>query len=196
MTTSHSRRCWNTLHMYEADLIWVWIGWGVSIIACSMIQVSYQENLLLLPLWLWAQSYIRFGLSSWPIATIEHTETHYICMKMILMTTSHSRRCWNTIYIYMYDNVLIWVWSGWVVLTITYNMIQVRSEKPSESPSPRSSLIAYIRMELHPYDQWPLLKVMKHLIYIKKTWYEYEVDGMPQPNATEETPNGSWILYT
>jgi len=30
----------------------------------------------------------------------------------------------------------------------------------------RSLRAYYIRLELHPYDLWPWLKVMKHLIYI------------------------------
>jgi hypothetical protein len=39
MATNNSRRCWNTLYMYEADLLWVWFGWAASIITYNMIHL-------------------------------------------------------------------------------------------------------------------------------------------------------------
>ena len=39
MATNNSRRCWNTLYMYEADLLWVWFGWVASIITYNMIHL-------------------------------------------------------------------------------------------------------------------------------------------------------------
>jgi hypothetical protein len=84
MTTSHSGRCWNKLYMYEVDLIWVWSGWGASIITYSMLQVRDQVNLLLLP-----------------------CETKHISgWGCVLMTTSHSGRWRNALYIYEVD--LLW----------------------------------------------------------------------------------------
>jgi len=71
MTTSHSGRCWNAWYMYDIDLIWVWSGWGASIITYSMLQVRETLLLLLLPQWF---------ISGWGC---------------VLMTTSHSGRCWT-----------------------------------------------------------------------------------------------------
>ena len=51
MTTSHSRRYWNTLCMYEVDLPRGWTGLGAPIITYFIIQVRNQEKeTLLLPL--------------------------------------------------------------------------------------------------------------------------------------------------
>jgi len=52
ITTSRCSRWWNALYIYELDLLWVWTGWGASIITYIIIQVRNQENhlLLLLPL--------------------------------------------------------------------------------------------------------------------------------------------------
>jgi hypothetical protein len=86
MATSHSRHCWNTLYIYEADLMWVWSGRGSLIKPKNMIQerIVIGENLLLLlpSLWLWDQEHIKLGLH-------------------ILMTPSHSGWCWNTIHMCM-----------------------------------------------------------------------------------------------
>jgi hypothetical protein len=76
MITIYSRRCWNTLNMYEVHLLRVWSGCYAShnhnlqgvmpliIITCiSMIQVRNQENFLfLLTLLVWDSAYIRLGL--------------------------------------------------------------------------------------------------------------------------------------
>ena len=110
MTTNHSRRCWNTLYMYKVDLLWVWIGWDVSIITLHMIQVRNQVNCLL-PL----PHLFKEHISGW---------------KCTLMTTGHSWKSCNTLYIYKVD--LLWVWSEWGVSIIIYSMIQVRER---ESPT-------------------------------------------------------------
>ena len=68
MTTSHNRRCWNTLYMYQIDLLWVWSGWGASIIIHSKIQVRNREKDLL-PLFFWdpAYTYQVVVASMWPL---------------------------------------------------------------------------------------------------------------------------------
>jgi hypothetical protein len=162
MTCSHSSRCWNTIYMYEEDLLWVWSGWGASIIMYSMIQVGTQE--LLLPLY--------------------NCETKYISgWNCVCMTTSHSSRCWNTIY--MYEEEMLWVWCGWGASIITYSMIQVTdqenflwlwphlSERPSigiEISGPGCNLVTTshsrrCQSALHMYD--------KDLIWV------WRVRGMP-----------------
>ena len=88
--TNHSMRCWNTLYIYEIDLVWVWTGWGASIITYSMMQARNQVNCLR-PL-----LYLSKAISGWSCN---------------FMTTSHCSRCWNTFY--MYEVNLLWVWSGW-----------------------------------------------------------------------------------
>jgi hypothetical protein len=79
MTAIRNRRCGNTIYMYEADLLWVWSVCGCrNHILHHMLQVRNRVNHLL-PLWLCAQAYSSWGWGC------------------ILMTTSHCRRCWNTI---------------------------------------------------------------------------------------------------
>ena len=112
MTTGHNRRWWNALYMYEEDLLWVWTGWGQSIITYSMTQVRNQVkvNLLLPPL---------CSVSARPsIYCIHMTTGHY---------TIDNRRCWNTLY--MYEEDLLWVWSGWGASIITHSMTQVRNQE-------------------------------------------------------------------
>jgi hypothetical protein len=46
MTYSYCSRCWITLYIYKADLLWAWTGWGASIITYIIIQVRNQENRL------------------------------------------------------------------------------------------------------------------------------------------------------
>ena len=80
--TIHSRQRWNTLYMYEVDLIWVWGGWGATIITYIMIQVRNQENLLLPP-WLLTlrPSIYQAEVASVRLqATVGDAETHYICI--------------------------------------------------------------------------------------------------------------------
>jgi hypothetical protein len=96
-----------TLYIYEEDLLWVWRGWGASIITYSMIQVRNQETLLvLMPPPCVKPSIYQCGVAS-----------------CILMTTSHNGRCWNTSYMYEEDLPWVWVWSGCASI-ITYIMIQ------------------------------------------------------------------------
>ena len=67
MTIGYNRNWWNTLYIHKVDLLWVWSGWGVSIITCSILQVRTQVNvLLLLPLLLQVHIYIRLELELHP----------------------------------------------------------------------------------------------------------------------------------
>ena len=43
MTTSRSRKWWNTLYMTDVDLIRVWRGWGAPMISQSMTQVTIES---------------------------------------------------------------------------------------------------------------------------------------------------------
>jgi hypothetical protein len=66
MTISSSSRWWNTLYIYDKELIWVW---SVIITYHTAWSKSDQEILLLLPLRLWYQVDIRLGLhpyDHWP----------------------------------------------------------------------------------------------------------------------------------
>jgi hypothetical protein len=72
MTTSHCRRCWNTIYMYEVNLLKVWSGWGASIIIYRMIQIQVRnQEILLLP------------------STIQHTTTVISGWHCILITHNH-----------------------------------------------------------------------------------------------------------
>ena len=87
MTNSHSSRVWNTLYMYEIDLLWVRRGWA----ATEETHVKNQQNLLLR-----CFTTLRVQISGWGC---------------ILRTNSHSSRGWNTLYMYEID--LLWVLRGW-----------------------------------------------------------------------------------
>jgi len=80
MPTSHSGRCWSALYMYDFHLLRVWSGWGASIITYSMLQVRDQVNLLCC--YVTPSTYQVEVVSSWPLATVEDAEAHYICMKL------------------------------------------------------------------------------------------------------------------
>ena len=74
------KRCWNTLYMYEEDLLWVWSVWGASIKTYSRCKqetkwITYYHN-----------------------STSPRAITGWSC---ILMTASHCSRRWNTSYIYV-----------------------------------------------------------------------------------------------
>ena len=131
MTTSHNRRIRNASYRYEEDMIGVWIGWGISIIVYSMIQVRNRVNLLLLLLWLVT---VRPSISGWG------------CIHMI---ASHSSTCW--ISLYMHDKEVLWVWIGWDVGCLNHNLTHDTSEKTS-GPTETAWDQAYIRLRLHPYD--------------------------------------------
>ena len=78
-----------------------------------------------------------------------------------LMTWSHCWRCSNTSYIYKED--LLRVWTGWGVSIISTNRGSIIHAHHSFR-----SMRAYIRLELHPYDLEPLLKVLKHFYIYKE----------------------------
>ena len=61
-----------------------------------------------------------------PSATLSVSQSisGWVC---ILMTTSRSRGCWKTLYMYAED--MLWVWSGWGAAIITDIMLQVRARK-------------------------------------------------------------------
>ena len=105
MTTSHSRRCWNTIYMYDVDLTWVWSGWGVQnhnlqhITSKKQIESPTTTTETVRPI------IHQVGVaSSWPLSTVEAAET-----------------------LYMYDEDLLWVWSGWGAPIISYSTLQVRN---------------------------------------------------------------------
>jgi len=108
MTPCHGRRCSNALYVYELDLIWVWSGWGVSIISHSMIQVRNRVN--------------HLSPTTTETSTLGDQISLWGCFHM---TTRQSGRCWNTLYMYEVD--LIWVWSGWGAPVTTHSMLQVRN---------------------------------------------------------------------
>jgi phosphomannomutase len=117
MTASHNRRYWNTLYMYEDSLLWVWHAWGAAIIIYSLIQVQVRNP------------------SESPTIDSTSLPEQISVWGCIHMTASHNRRYWNTLY--MYEDNLLWVWSGWGAAIIIYSLIQVRN--PSESPTTDST---------------------------------------------------------
>jgi hypothetical protein len=98
------------------------------------------------PLWLWAQQ-----ISGWGC---------------ILMTPS--RTPWNTLYMYKVD--LIWVWSGWVVLIITYSTLQVRNRVNCLLPTTATVTVQQISGWSH------ILMTPSHSSRRGNTLYMYGVD--------------------
>ena len=113
MTPSHGRRCSNALYVYELDLIWVWSGWGVSIISHSMIQ--------------WETEWITYY--HWD----QHSERSDITVG--LLPYDHQPE-WELLKHFIY------VWSRsdmsmkWMRCP-SHNPQHATSEKPSESPTTR-----------------------------------------------------------
>jgi len=140
MTTRHSWRRWNTLYMYEVDLVGVWSGLEVPIISYSMSPVRIPLKFLRPspPLWEWCMIW---------------------CCG--IMTASHGWRLLNTFYRYEVD--LVWVWSGWEVLIISYSMSPVRV--PLKILLLAHSLLEWwYCMVLWQYGCQPWLKAFKHFL--------------------------------
>ena len=94
---------------------------------------------------------------------------NYLCRTVVsytLMTTSHNRRCWNTLYLYKKD--LILVLCGWGASTITYITLQVRNQE-NLLPPPRLRDPAHVRLRLHPYAHQPQWKMLNRIIYVWST---------------------------
>ena len=105
MTTRNCGRCWNTLYMYEEDLLWVWREWGVSIISTNRHLPPINNIHSSSP----NSSYKAGSASLWPLATVTGAEIHYIyiCMKLI---------CWEVLIITWHENtyIIFYCW-GWVL---------------------------------------------------------------------------------
>ncbi len=110
-------------YIYEVDLLWVWTGWGASIIRTTT--PAHSPTASVLP----PSADIRLGCGR------------------ILMTCSHGWWWSNTLYIYKED--LLWVWTGWGVSIISTNR---GSKCESMHNITFRPLRAYIRVELHRYD--------------------------------------------
>jgi hypothetical protein len=115
MTVGHGWRLLNTFYRYEVDLVWVWSGWEVLIISYSMSPVRTPLKILrlrpILPFW-------SDGILVWCCGN---------------MTVGHGWRLLNTFYRYEVD--LVWVWSGWEVLIISYSMSLVSTPPESYDPA-------------------------------------------------------------
>jgi hypothetical protein len=102
------------------------------------------------------------------------------------MTYSRCTKCW--IALYMYDEDLLWVWSGW------HRTYRDPPASPTTTTSTLRSHRANNRLELHPYASTAAGAEL-YCIYIQKIWYEYERNGLPQtyPNThyTSEKPSES-----
>jgi hypothetical protein len=90
MTTSHSSSRWKFSYICMKKTLWVWSGWG-AVMRCSpmtnqRLRIAY------------------FHHCKWDPA-ISGLELHP-------MTTDHSRRCWNTLYMYVEDLLLSMNWVG------------------------------------------------------------------------------------
>ena len=78
-----------------------------------------------------------------------------------IMTASHGWRLLNTFYRYEVD--LVWVWSGWEVLIISYSMSPVRNPLKILRLCPLL-LEWWYGMVLWHYDCQPWLKAFKHFL--------------------------------
>ncbi len=78
MTTGHCSRCWNTLYIYNEDLLWEWTGRGVSYTSTNRDSYSCTKHITLRS----HRAYNKAGAASlWPLATVEGAETLYIYIK-------------------------------------------------------------------------------------------------------------------
>ena len=121
----------------KENLLWVWTGWGVSITSTNRGSKCITRQITLRS----HRAYNKAGVTSlWP--------------------SSHCWRCWSTLYMYKED--LLWVWTGWGVSITSTN----RGSKCESINITLRSHREDIRLGLHPYDLQPLLKVLKHFIYV------------------------------
>jgi hypothetical protein len=157
MTASHGRSCWNSLHVYEVDLIWVWSVWGVLIINYSMAKrwITYCHHCAVRP------SIHQVGVASlWPLATVAGAETLYI-------------------YIWRRSNMssMKWVRCSY---HITYSTLQVRNrENLLLLPVDVRPIIHQVRVA----SLWPLAALEgAETLYVCmiKTSYEYELEMVLQ----------------
>jgi hypothetical protein len=163
MSTGRNRRCWNTLYMYEVDLLWVWSGWVASIITYSMIQVKIRVNLLLLILPPSQSRYQLWVASLWALAAEGGTRTLYICMK-------------STSCEYKSDGVHQSYPTAWY------------KSKPKLSESPRYCYCYHWDWKPSIHQVWScILMATSHnrrcqstLNMIKLIYYEYEMGGGSQ----------------
>jgi hypothetical protein len=158
MSTSRSSRCCNALYVYGEDLLRVWSVWGAPIMTYSMIQVKNCVNLQL-PLWALTvnPSVYHAGFASlWPLAAVAGAETHYIYMNLIFYEYEVCR-------VPQYHNP---------------------SEKPRESPTTYYCLWLWDPAYQAGVESWWLPAAVEdaetHYMCMEKTWWEYEVCGVPQ----------------
>ena len=78
MTGRHCWTCWIALYMYKEDLLWVWSVWGVSIIRTNWDPLPIPTTSTLKTS---ESKYQGVAASSWPVATVEGDELHYICIE-------------------------------------------------------------------------------------------------------------------
>ena len=79
MNRSHCWRWSNTLYMYKEDLLWVWTGWGVSIISTN--RGSKCESMHHITFRSMRGIYKAGATPLWPVATVEGAQTLYIYIK-------------------------------------------------------------------------------------------------------------------
>jgi hypothetical protein len=143
MTTSHCSRRWIALYRYEVNLVCVWSGWEVPIISYSMSPVTVRTPLKIL-----RPSPHPFGVMVWYGVAPLRPPTTYKSMS-------------NTFYMYKVD--LVWVWSGWEVLIISYSMSPVRT--PLRILQLAHSLLEWwYSLVLWQYGCQPWLKAFKHFL--------------------------------
>ena len=102
MTYSYCSRCWITLYIYKADLLWAWTGWGASIITYIIIQVRNQEkHLLILPVtvrprtWRGTKNTLVFTTQKTTLGVAKNTlDTRpLICWTLRWYLSGHIMRC-------------------------------------------------------------------------------------------------------
>ena len=60
MTTRNCSRCWNTLYMYEEDLLWVWSVWWTSIITTNRNLPPTPTTSTLVWVWVWVHHHHHY----------------------------------------------------------------------------------------------------------------------------------------
>jgi hypothetical protein len=149
MTRSHGWRWSNTLYIYKEDLLWVWTGWGVSIISTNRdSKCESMQNITLRSM----RAYNKAGAKPlWPVATVEGGQTLYIYIK-------------KTCYEYELDGGVLIISTNWESTFCTHDIHSQVIE------SKYQGVAASI---------WPIASVAVaelHYICIKKICYEYEGD--------------------
>jgi hypothetical protein len=120
-SSSHSRRCWNTVYMYKVDRLWVWSVWGASIIRtynmlqATSVECRTQHTLLCLSppttykacqthfIYIWNRSGMSMRWMGGPNHILQHVPSENPTRILRLALAHHLLEWWHSMVLWQYD---------------------------------------------------------------------------------------------